>query len=103
MRTLHYAGTELVTSDGIAEALLDYIVTLPLNHPPHRVTLPAMRDDHEVVAHLVVTAETALLVTTSDAPHVALDGEQYAIDVLRHHTHRLDSIGVETRGLNPFA
>jgi hypothetical protein len=68
MRTLTYGGSELVTTDAVAEALLDYVALTPL------------------------------LVTTAERPDVPLDGEAHAIDVLRHKADRLDSIGYEFHG-----
>lgn len=94
MRTLHYTGCELVTTDRVADALLDYLVTLPLNHPPERVRIPALRDGVAVVAELIVTAMSPLVATTSDERDVALDGEDYAVDVLRHRASRLGSAGL---------
>ncbi len=94
MRILHYAGCELVTTDRVAEALLDYLVTLPLNHPPERVTIPALRDGVAVVAELVISALAPLVATTTEGGEVALDGEEYAVDVLRHRMTRLGSIGL---------
>lgn len=97
MRALLYAGCELVTTDDLADALLDYLVTLPLNRPPERVVLPALRDGRPVTAQLLLTAVSPLLVTTVDAPQQPLDGEDYALQVLRRKTRRLDSIGFETQ------
>ena len=98
MRVLHYAGCELVTSDRVAEALLDFIVTLPLNRPPERVSIPALRAGAPVIAEFVLTAATPIASTTSDARETALDGERAAIEVLHHKTHRLDSVGVPLHG-----
>jgi hypothetical protein len=97
MRTLNYAGCELVTSDGVADALLDYVVTLPLNRPPERVTIPALQEGRPVVARFLVTALTPLLVTTAERVDEPLEGEERAIDVLRHKAHRLDSVGYDLR------
>lgn len=93
MRALHYAGCELVTSDRVAEALLDYVITLPLNQPPERVTIPALRDGAPVVAELVLTASTAIAAVTTNTRETVLDGEDYAIEVLHNKAHRLDSVG----------
>jgi hypothetical protein len=98
MRSLSYAGCELVTSDAVADALLDYVVTLSLNHPPEPVTIPALREGREVTARFLVTAQTQLLVMTSELAEVALDGSQKAVDVLRYRARRLDSIGHEVLG-----
>jgi hypothetical protein len=98
MRTLTYGGSELVTTDAVAEALLDYVVTLPLNRPPEPVTIPALQQGRPVTARFLVTALTPLLVTTAERPDVPLDGEAHAIDVLRHKADRLDSIGYEVHG-----
>lgn len=98
MRALNYAGCELVTSDAVAEALLDFVVTLPVNRPPEPVTIPALQEGRPVTARLLVTAQTPLLVTSLEKPDVPLDGEETAIDVLRHKMQRLDSIGYELRG-----
>jgi hypothetical protein len=95
MRTLIYGGSELVTTDAVAEALLDYVVTLPLNRPPEPVTIPALREGRPVTARFLVTALTPLLVTSADRADIALDGETHAIDVLRHKARRLDSVGYE--------
>jgi hypothetical protein len=98
MRTLTYGGSDLVTTDAVAEALLDYVVTLPINRPPEPVTIPALREGRPVTARFLVTAQTPLLVTTAERPDVPLDGEKHAIDVLRHKAHRLDSVGYELHG-----
>src|SRR5690606_21907935 len=98
MRSLNYAGCELVTSDAVAQALLDFVVTLPINRPPEPVTIPALQGGRPVTARFLVTALTPLLVTSSDRPDVALEGEARAVDVLRHKMQRLDSIGYEMRG-----
>ncbi|HLU62975.1 MAG TPA: hypothetical protein VKY66_00465 [Protaetiibacter sp.] len=98
MRALNYAGSELVTSDAVADALIDYVVTLPTNHPPEPVTIPALQDGREVTARFLVTAQTPLLVTSSDEPETPLRGAEHAVDVLRHRARRLDSIGYELRG-----
>jgi hypothetical protein len=97
MKALHYAGCELITSEAVADALLDFVVTLPLNAPPERVTIPALRDGHPVVARLLVTALTPMLVTSIGMPNVPLEGEEHAVDVLRHKAQRLDSVGYELR------
>jgi hypothetical protein len=97
MRNLNYAGCELVTSDAVADALLDYVVTLPLNRPPEPVTIPALQEGRPVTARFLVTALTPLLVTTAERANVPLDGEAHAIDVLRHKARRLDSIGYDLR------
>lgn len=97
MRALNYAGCELVTSDAVADALLDYVVTLPVNRPPEPVTIPALQEGRPVTARFLVTAQTPLLVTSVERPEVPLDGEDHAIDVLRHRAQRLDSIGYELR------
>ncbi|MCS0498973.1 hypothetical protein [Protaetiibacter mangrovi] len=97
MRALHYAGCELVTTERVAEALLDYIVTLPLNQPPERVTIPALRGGEPVVAELVLTAATPLATTSLDMREQPLDGEDYAVEVLRFKAHRLDSVGFDLR------
>lgn len=87
-----------MTSDAVADALLDYVVTLSLNHPPEPVTIPALHDGREVTARFLVTAQTPLLVTTTERAEVALDGAQKAVDVLRYRARRLDSIGREMLG-----
>lgn len=97
MRSLNYAGTELVTSDAVADALIDYVVTLPVNHPPEPVTIPALQGGREVTARFVVTAQTPLLVTNNEGPEIPLPGADHAVDVLRYRAQRLDSIGYELR------
>ncbi len=98
MRTLNYAGHELITSDAVAEALFDYVLTLPLNHPPEPVTIPVLQEGHTETARFLVTAVTPLLATSSADSDVQLEGEDHAIGVLRHKAQRLDSIGYELRG-----
>ena len=98
MRALNYAGCELVTSDDVAQALLDFVMTLPVNRPPEPVTIPALQEGRPVTARLLVTAQTPLLVTSTERPEVPLEGEEQALSVLRHKMQRLDSIGYELRG-----
>ncbi|TXK19583.1 hypothetical protein [Homoserinibacter sp. GY 40078] len=95
MKALLYSGHELITTDAVAEALLDYVMTLPLNQRPDRIMVPALRDGSRTVAQLVLTAGTPLAVTTIDGPDTPLDGEDYAIEVLRRKTRRLDSVGFD--------
>lgn len=97
MRALLYAGCELVTTDDLADALLEYLVTLPLNQPPERVVLPALRDGRPVTAQLLLTATSPLVVTTVDAAQQPLDGEDYALQVLRRKARRLDSVGFDVQ------
>lgn len=97
MRTLNYAGCELVTSDAVADALFDYVVTLPLNHPPETVTIPVLQEGRAAVARFLVTALTPLLVTSTEQSEVHLEGEEHAVGVLRHKAQRLDSVGYELR------
>ncbi len=96
MRTLHYAGCDFVTSDRVAEAFVDYLVTLPLNQPPERVTIPALRAGDEVVAEFVVTAFAPIVTTSSHEREVPLHGEDAAIEALRGKARRLDGVGLET-------
>ena len=93
MKALLYAGHELLTTDDVADALLDYVETLPLNQAPERVVLPALRDGQPVVAELVLTAATPVVVTTTPVRNTHLDGEEYAIAVLRNKAERSAGIG----------
>ncbi|AYF98473.1 hypothetical protein [Protaetiibacter intestinalis] len=97
MKALLYAGHELLTTDEVADALLDYVVTLPLNQPPERVVIPAVRAGSPVVAELVVTGCTPVAATTTDDPDTSLEGEEYAVQVLRRKTERLAGLGLGLR------
>jgi hypothetical protein len=93
MKALLYAGHELLTSDSVADALLDYVETLPLNQPPERVVIPALRDGIPVTAEVVLTAATPVAITTTPLEDAHLDGEDYAVAVLRRKAERLAGIG----------
>lgn len=96
MKTLLYAGHAFTTTDEVARALLDYVVTIPHNQAPEVVMIPAMRDGERVVAHLVLTASTPLALHTVEGREVALDGEDYAVEVLRRKASRLAAVGFDT-------
>lgn len=93
MKALLYAGHELLTSDSVADALLDYIEALPVNQPPQRVVIPALREGSPVTAEVVLTAATPVAVTTTALDESHLDGEDYAVTVLRRKAERLAGIG----------
>lgn len=93
MKALLYAGHELLTTDPVADALLDYVETLPLNQQPERVVIPALRDGHPVIAEVVLTAATPVAVTTTDLDDMPLDGADYAVAVLRNKAERMAGIG----------
>lgn len=98
MKVLLYSGCELTTTDEVARALLDYIVTIPHNQAPEVVMIPALREGGRVVAHLVLTANTPLAVHTVEGRETALDGEDYAIEVLRRKASRLSAVGFDALG-----
>jgi len=93
MKALLYAGHELLTTDRVADALLDYVETLPMNQPPDRVVIPALRDGQPVIAEMVLTAATPVAVTTTALADTALDGADYAVAVLRNKAERVAGIG----------
>lgn len=97
MKALLYAGHEFTTSDAIADALLDYMLTMPLNQPPDRIMVPALRDGRPLVVQLMLTACTPIAVTTLDDPDTPLEAEDYAVQVLRRKTTRLSGVGFESR------
>jgi hypothetical protein len=93
MKALLYAGHELLTTDAVADAVLDYVETLPLNQPPERIVIPALRDGLPVTAEVVLTASTPMAVTTTPMRDTPLEGDVYAVQVLRHKAERLAGIG----------
>ena len=94
MKALLHAGYELVTTDEVADALLDYVVSLPVNQPPARVELPVLRNGQPTLAQLVLSPTTPLAITTSDAVDVELEGADDAVNVLRRRTARLAGLGL---------
>lgn len=97
MKALLYAGHELLTTDDVADALLDFVETLPLNQPPERVVIPALRDGLPVTAEVVLTAATPVAVTTTSLRDTPLEGDVYAVAVLRRKAERVGGIGFEHR------
>lgn len=97
MKALLYAGYELLTTDDVADALLDFVETLPLNQPPERVVIPALRDGLPVTAEMVLTAATPVAVTTSPLRDTHLEGDIYAVEVLRRKAERVGGIGFGPR------
>jgi len=95
MKALLYAGHELLTTDDVADALLDYVAVLPLHPPPERVVIPALRDGLPVTAEVVLTAATPVAVTTTSIRDTPLEGDVYAVEVLRRKTERVAGIGYE--------
>ena len=94
MKNVMYAGHELLTSDAVADALLDFVVTLARTQPPERVSIPAVKDGRVTDVQLVVTAVTPLAVASSDAHEQSLPGALRAVEVLRYKASRLDSVGL---------
>ncbi len=82
-----------MTTDRVADALLDFLVTLPRTGPPERIAIPVLRGGRTVGVQLLVTAATPFVVFEADAPETPLDGEEHAVAVLRHRAARLDSVG----------
>lgn len=95
MKALLYAGHELITTDEVAAALVEYLTRLPLNHPPHRVAIPVIRGEMRSSAELVMTGRTSLAVIATDAADERLDGDDYAVNVLQQRADSLAGIGAE--------
>ena len=95
MKSLLYAGHELLTTDEVADALLDYVVTLPLNQPPERLVIPAIRDGHSIVVEVVLTASTPIASATTEVPSAPLDGELTALREMRRKTNRIAHLGLD--------
>ena len=97
MKSLLYAGHELLTTDEVADALLDYVVTLPLNQPPERLVIPAIRDGQPIVVEVVVTASTPIASATTEVPSEHLDGETEALREMKRKTNRIAHLGLDLR------
>lgn len=94
MKNLLYAGHELTTTDAVAEALLDFVVTLARNQPPARVTIPVLIDGRNTEVQLILTAVTPIAAATVDMSDMALRGADSAVEELRYKASRLDSVGL---------
>lgn len=94
MKNLIYAGSTFTTTDEVASALLDFVVSQARTHPPEAVTVPVIIDGRASEITLVLTAGTPLAFAATDVHDMELDGSEYAARVLRHKTQRLDSIGI---------
>ena len=94
MKNLLYAGHELTTTDAVAEALLDFVVTLARTQPPESVNIPVLMNGRSTDVQLILTAVTPVAAASIDMSEVALNGADLAVEILRRKTERLDSVGI---------
>lgn len=94
MKNILYGGHDFTTTDDVAAALLDFVVSLARTQPPEVVTIPVIIDGRATEAALVLTSVTPVAVVDVELHDMQLDGADYAVAVLRHKTQRLDSVGI---------
>lgn len=94
MKNLLYAGHELTTTDAVAEALLDFVVTLARTQPPASVNIPVLMHGRSTDVQLILTAVTPIAAASIAMSEVALNGADFAVEILRRKTERLDSVGL---------
>lgn len=94
MKNLLYAGHELTTTDAVADALLDFVVTLARTQPPESVKIPVLMNGRSADVQLILTAVTPIAASSIDMSEIALDGAEFAVEILRRKAERLDSVGL---------
>jgi hypothetical protein len=81
VKYIHYDGTEIMTGDEIADALLDYAAILGANGRTDTVAIPAVADDGSVTRTTVLIGPASEL-TLSAAPDDELEPEDHVF--IRH-------------------
>lgn len=75
MRILSYSGESVVTTDGVGEAIVDYVRALIADNSADVVDIPVVFDDGELTASMVIGPASQLLVAPSREADVALRDE----------------------------
>lgn len=99
MREVSYAGGTFVTSDEIADALLDYAAALANADRATAISVPALGPDGPIEVRILVGPASQIVTATIDRGEVELDGTAFLGEVqedVRRHDERFSPTDQES-------
>jgi hypothetical protein len=75
MRILSYSGESVLTTNGVGEAVVDYVRALIAENSSDVIDIPVLLDDEELTASLVIGPSSQIMVAPSRDRDVALRDE----------------------------
>ena len=88
MRILSYSGESLVTTDGVGEAVVDYVRALIAHNSTDVVDIPVLFKQKELIVSMVLGSASQLMIVHSHDDDVELQDES-TIESLRAKTAAL--------------
>jgi hypothetical protein len=96
MRDLLVSGARVMTSDDVADALLDYALELASHHATAVARFPALVDGQYVDTRMILGAGIPLTAVSADPGlPVSIDGAEFAAAQLRKRTSALRGRAME--------